>query len=747
MRKLMWFTIGFAAACVMCAYCFAPAGMFLMSFLSMVAFVLALMILRNRGTGRKMLLLGCMIAFLWSGAYNVLYLSDAKKADDLTMDGVIEITDYSSPTDYGISAKGNIQIHDHTYKIKIYSYILEELRPGDIVRGEVKLHYSENIDWASSLSASGIHLVGYMDDDATVTWQHTIPVKYFAQVLRQKILTLVDTIFPAHAVAFARALLLGDTSLLDYETDTALSVSGIRHVVAVSGLHVSMLFGLVLSLVGFRKVLTPAIGLPILLLFAAVAGFTPSVNRACIMQALMILAMVFDQDYDPPTALSFAVLTMLAVNPLSITSVSFQLSVGCMVGIFLFSAKIQSYLNSKLPKLTTKKRSVLNRMRAWVIGSSSITLSTMVTVTPLCAFYFQTVSLVSILTNLLTLWVVTILFCGIIFTCIAAAVWLPMGKLLAWCLSWLIRYILLVARTLAAIPYSAVYTQNSYIKWWLILCYIFLAVFLLSKHRQPLVLAFCVVTGLAASIVAGWLEPRLDNYRMTVLDVGQGQCILVQWDDKNYVIDCGGDYDAGTADLAAQTLLSNGVRQLDGLILTHYDVDHAASAGYLLSRVPADVLYLPVMEGDDEIKNDLRQKYRDRICWVEPGTVMAPEPGTMTIIAAGNMKGKNETGLYILCQLEKCDILITGDADTTDEKELLERICIPDLEILVAGHHGSPYATGMDLLSATTPEIAIISVGEDNRYRHPSQRTLDRLTMFSCHVLRTDLNGTITIRG
>ena len=99
----------------------------------------------------------------------------------------------------------------------------------------------------------------------------------------------------------------------------------------------SILFSLVYTLAGKRRALTAIIGLPVLLLFAAVAGFTPSVVRACIMQALMIFALLLNQEYDPPTALSFAVLTMLACNPLAITSVSLQLSAGCMVGIFLFA--------------------------------------------------------------------------------------------------------------------------------------------------------------------------------------------------------------------------------------------------------------------------------------------------------------------------------------------------------------------------------------------------------------------------
>jgi competence protein ComEC len=147
----------------------------------------------------------------------------------------------------------------------------------------------------------------------------------------------VESAFPADTAAFAKALLLGDSSGLNYELDTAFKLSGIRHIIAVSGLHVSILFSLMYILAGKRKVLTALLGIPVLFLFAAVAGFSPSIVRACVMQVLMIVAMLLDKEYDPPTALSFAVLLMLAVNPSAVTSVSLQLSVGCMMGIFMFS--------------------------------------------------------------------------------------------------------------------------------------------------------------------------------------------------------------------------------------------------------------------------------------------------------------------------------------------------------------------------------------------------------------------------
>ena len=122
--------------------------------------------------------------------------------------------------------------------------------------------------------------------------------------------------------------------------------------------------------------------------------------------------------------------------------------------------------------------------------------------------------------------------------------------------------------------------------------------------------------GLCFALMASWIEPLTDDMRFTVLDVGQGQCILLKNKDRHYMIDCGGDYEEGVADLAAQTLLSQGITELDGMILTHYDKDHAGSAEYLLSRIPAKQLYLPDIAEDSPVREQLVQNYGTKVRWL-----------------------------------------------------------------------------------------------------------------------------------
>ena len=371
----------------------------------------------------------------------------------------------------------------------------------------------------------------------------------------------------------------------------------------------------------------------------------------------------------------------------------------------------------------------------------------MLTTTPLTAFYFGSVSLVSPITNLLCLPMVTIFFCGIIGSCVLGALWMPLGIAAAWVISWGARLILGIAHILAAIPLAAVYTKSIYIVAWLVFCYVLLSVFWISKQKRPAILAFCTAISLCLALLASWVEPLLDDYRVTVLDVGQGQCVLLQSGGRTYMVDCGGSYEDDAADVAAATLLSQGITQLDGLILTHYDADHAGGAVHLLRRVPAKVLVLP--EGEDEkcIEEKLLSNFQGEVIRGNRNLKITWSDSTISIFASEYFGNSNETSLCVLFQEEECDILITGDRGILGETILLHSADIPELDVLIVGHHGSSGSTGEALLEATRPKQAVISVGANNPYRHPSKATLKRLETYGCIVRRTDLEGTIIIRG
>ena len=743
MRVIVWLTLGFGAACAGCGYLLPrvpvwPLGI-LFALLCGGCYLASMRVKTIKQAA--LVFLGCTAGLLWWQIFDNCYLGAAREADGQVRYAVFEIRSFSEQTRHGSCVYGYTELDGKTYYSRIY---MEEeiLQPGDMVEGRFLLRVTAADGTAENpgYAGSSVFLTASARGELRIIKAQSVPLKYLPVLLRQRLLALLDTVFPSDTAAFAKALLIGDRGDLDYETDTALQLSGIKHIVAVSGLHVTILCGTLYMVMGRKRFITPLLGFSVLLLFAAVVGFTPSITRAAVMMGLMLLALLIRREYDPPTALAFSALLMMVCNPMVVQSVSFQLSFGCMVGIFLFSTRLRTWLLSESRLGAAKGNGLLARGKRWFADSLSVTLSAMVFTTPLVAWYFGVVSLVSPLTNLLVLWAVTFCFCGVLGVSILGSIWMPLGKLLAWGISWLMRYVLLVAKGLAALPFAAVYTRSKWIIVWLAFCYVLLLLGIAWKGRRVWLCGMAAVVSLCLAVGCSWTNTMSGAFQMTALDVGQGQCLILQSDGKTFVVDCGGDYAKGIADLASQTLLSRGISRIDGLILTHFDADHSGAAQMLMQRIQTDAVYIPGYEENAFSEMDLARVVRSQ-------TQLSYSDTVITLIPSESGDTGNESSLCVLFQTEKCDILITGDRSWAGEMELLEQIMLPKLEVLVAGHHGAATSTCQALLDATRPETVIVSVGEDNIYGHPAKTLLDRLEAAGCTVLRTDLEGTIDYRG
>lgn len=736
MRAVVFVTAGFASGLGLMLY----LDSWLLRGLGLVILLGLCLVLGDRSALIQRVLIslaGCILGILWLTGYQARYLSVVAPLDGTAAHCVIRAEDYSRETAYGLALDGTLKLNGRSYRVAAYLDGTDGFSPGDTVEGDFRLSLTtdEGENPSSYYPGKGIFLRAYQKGEITRRAGErnlsNLPAR-----LRHHIGLVLDRYLSGDCAAFARALLLGDTSKLSYALDTRLKVTGIRHVAAVSGLHISIFFAIVCTMTFRKRYLTAVFGLPLLLLFAAVAGFTPSVNRACIMCGLMVLAQLFSREYDGPTALAFSALVLLVQNPYVISSVSFQLSVASVAGIFAAAPGIQSYFARFLPKGKSRK----SRFLQAAASGLSVSLSSQVFTLPLCAYYFGAVSLVGILTNLLVLWIIAPIFWGLIVLCLCGSFSPWLAGIVGFLVSVPIRYVLLVVRLLAACPLAAVYTKSPYIVAWLVLVYVVLGLFLLAGKRRPGLYACCCTLGLCAALIAAWWEPLTSDMSFTMLDVGQGQCLLLRSGSQIYVVDCGGDSDTKTADIAAETLLSRGFSHVDGLILTHLDRDHAGAAENFLSRIQTGFVILPNTAETLEVPAGTESVYASQELSI------GGEKGILRIFPPVYAADHNEMSLCVLFDTEKCDILITGDRNGFGERSLLRNAEIPEADILVAGHHGAKNSTCQELLEAVRPEIVCISAGEGNPYGHPAPELLKRLTDFGCAVYRTDQNGTITIR-
>ena len=746
MRKLMWFTMGYAVSCALGTYLLRGGGLLLVGGLAILA-ALGLLRFREHPAVKRILVLalGCALGALAFFGYDWFVLKPVAALDGQTVPVTIRVTGYSWETDYGSAADGITEIGGREYKIRFYLNEETALEPGDRVVLSARLRLTDEGGGAEPTfhRTSGILLLGYQRGVTPEPEESPRRLGDLPALWSERLRQIICDSVPSDTFGFAKALLLGDKGDLSWAQSRDFSLSGISHIVAVSGLHVSILFSFISLVTGKRRFLMLFAGIPVLLFFGAMAGFTASVSRAVIMQLLLLIALAVNREYDPPTALAFACLVLLGQCPLTIAGVGFQLSVASVAGIFLFCPKLVVWLRGWLPG---KGKTLRGRMERWLTASVSVTLSATVLTVPLTAVQFGVVSLVGVVTNLLVLPVVSLIFYGVMAVCAVGCIHSGAAALLARAVRWPIRYVLAVAQGLGSLPLAAVYTVSPYIVIWLVFIYGLLLWLLVSKKKRPALAAGLGALALCISLLLSFLEPLVCGYRVTVLDVGQGQCILLQSEGCTFLVDCGGRRDEEAADIAADFLLSQGIARIDGLILTHYDRDHAGGVAYLARRVDIGRVYLPMTEDADGCLQSVLDAIPEQIP-IESELTIQFGDAQIQIFPARDAGSGNDSCASVLFQREKCDTLITGDLSAAAERQLIADYDLPDLEVLIVGHHGSKYSTCEELLEATAPDAAIISVGAGNSYGHPTEEVLDRLKQAGCAVYRTDLHGTITYRG
>ena len=627
-----------------------------------------------------------------------------------------------------------------------YDFTGTRLAPGDRVRftGRVRTAdklYGEAYDGYYS---RGIYCKITAIEPVTLC-QRGGGLRYLPVKLNRLLAERISGIFPADCTAFMRALLLGDKSLLYEDEALALTMSraGLMHTVAVSGMHVVFLVGLMQFVLGAgrRSALT---GMGLVWAFVLVTGASPSAVRAGVMQSLLLMAPVLRRENDPPTSLSLALALILLNNPYAAASVSLQLSFAAMAGILCFCGRIFDWFAARWKAV---ERRFLPR---YLIGNLSTTLSVLVFTAPLTALYFGYVPLLSIVGNIAALWAVSLCFMGGWIACLASL--LPLlGQGAAWLFAWLARYIFRVAKLISSLPGAVVYTETRGLWLWLAACYgLFILCGLFGRKNWlrfgvpglTAVLSLCLLLRCTA-----WDYTR-GRDTIAVLDVGQGLCVAALAGDSTVLIDCGGINSLDNAgELAGRYLLSRGRSSVDALVLTHFHEDHSNGVPMLMEMLELRQLVVPARTEDlpADILDSAR-RHGVEIAYIDTDSLLSVDEGiTARMYAPAENSRGNESCMAVYLDVGGYQALITGDSPMADELRLLREQDLAGTELLVAGHHGSAYASAPQLLTALGGDTAVISVGF-NSYGHPAEETLERLALCGYNVYRTDRDGTVEIR-
>ena len=752
MRKLATSAFSFAAAILISHYLLPHKWLPIICAAAALASLTGLLFHGHVRVRILITLLSLSVGFLWSWAYIEIYVTPLEQIHGKTTTVTAVVKDYPSETTRGYRIDGAISLDSgRPIGARIYYYRETNIEPGDIIEFSARFLRTDGLDGSErieTLSSRGAFIAGYISGEMTVTGSVN-RLRYFPQRLAENVANMINRLFDEDVSPFIQALLVGKRDRLNSDTalTSVLSASGISHVVAISGMHISFLMGF-LAVIVKNKRLFAFLGIPALLLFMAITGFTPSVTRAGIMQTFLICAPMFRRESDSLTSLSASLFVLLAVNPYSCASVGLQLSFSATLGIILFTSKINAAVTDSMRETGRYKNKAIKAILDFVTSSLATTVGALVFTIPLTAIHFGVVSLISPITNLLTIWAVSLAFPLGIVACVLGYVFFPLGLAVAFPVAYAARYIIFIARTLASIPYSAVYSSNAHIIFWLAYVYIlFVTLPLLRARARQYIYPCCLaVMTLCIILFLSPLVPGASGSFVSVLDVGQGQSIVVSSGDNTAVIDCGSSSGENAGFIAHEFLTNLGRTSVDFLVLTHFHSDHVNGVEFLLSRIKVSALCIPDPE-DSYIADDIIELARRRgtdIIYVTE--TLSVQLGDMEIILYPpvGFGDENERGLSILT-LGSLSALITGDMDSSGERSLLRFAALPDIDLLIVGHHGSRFSTSEELLTAVTPEIAAISVGR-NSYGHPADETLLRLEQYYVTVFRTDQIGHITVR-
>lgn len=753
MRKLATGCGAFAVGVFLAQY-LLPAGWLFPLALALALPGIGLLLFRRRWLLPVVISLCALAAGLYLfGMHRMLTLDIAHELDGQELECSARVLTAPTSGDNWTRAEVALQI-DGRRSLKGILYVtdgsLKTAEPGDMLEGRFLLRAADtrNGERYDTNPARGIYLTVNARGKLRLTEGSAFSLVGLASSLNAKLSERIRAVFPADTAAFFQALMLGDKTEL-YEDDAmhlSLSRAGLMHMVAVSGMHIAFLVGMLRQLMG-RTRRASLLSMLLIWCFVLLTGSSPSAVRAAVMQTIILLAPIVGREDDPPTSLLFALALILLHNPFAAGSVSLQLSFASIAGIELFSDRIRSALMPSLPKALPWK------VRSYLASNIANSLGVLVVTTPLIGLYFGYVSVLSPLSNLFTLWAVPICFGFGYLSCLVSLVFLPAARLMAWALSWLARYILWVANVVSAPGFACLYLCLKWNWLWLGLVYVLFigaAILLKPGWKRAFFPTGLAIFSLFVLLTATRLYYGNAPGYMTAVDVGQGQSLVVFAGEQTVVVDCGNINNLDDAgDVTGSYLCSRGRESIDLLVLTHLHSDHADGVRRLMAYLPVkEILIGPDMEDPNAIMPALREtarQYGTRIDILRADRCESLGAITLELFAPGKTGDINERCLTARIGIEDYELLVTGDIDMAAERELLRGHDLSQTELLIVGHHGSKYASSPELLRELGADTAIISCGY-NSYGHPTPETLERLDEYGYTVYRTDRDGTVEIR-
>lgn len=510
------------------------------------------------------------------------------------------------------------------------------------------------------------------------------------------------------------AFILGKTELISDEVLTSYRENGISHLFALSGLHVSIFSSILLFILKklrFKEILNYVLIFIFLLLFSFITGFSPSILRATLLFFLLGINKVFYLNIRTLDILYLIFIILVIINPFIIYNLSFILS---------FTAAFFLIFSSDLLK-----------GKNYFVSLFKVSLLSYFASLPLSIYYFRYTNLLGTILNL-------------VFVPLVSFVVFPL-TLLTFIISKFYSILNITTNLLESL--SLLFNKFKIIIYFprinLIFVFIYLSILMLYiKFKKKICLYLIIVL-----LIFFKIRPYMDNNTyIYYIDVGQGDSILVVTPhlNKTILIDTGGivsfneNYKSNIVKNKTIPFFRRiGINKVDYLFLTHGDYDHAGEANELLSNFCVKKVF--INKGNI---NNIEKKINNKEVLMLKNFVI----DNIKVNSLNNnvFNNENDNSTVLLFNIYDYKFLFMGDASIKTEEYLLNNYILPNVDILKVGHHGSYTSTSTDFINVIKPKYSVISVGENNIYKHPNKNVLDILD--NTKLFRTDVDGTIEVK-
>jgi len=634
-----------------------------------------------------------------------------------------------------------------------------ELFTGDKIKVSARIYASKDFNnfnspfYARYLKSQGIHNRAFTKSPLLIertAGGNKASVFHAVSVLRQALQKQLERYFPrprpagiSPEGAVLEALLLGDDGRMDPGIVLSLQKTGLYHLFAISGAHIAIVTFLFFSL--FKLIRVPqrisyGVLIACLVFYALLVEGSPSVLRAVIMTLCFLTGKLIWKDVHLINTISLSAFILLAANPFSLFDLGFQLTFAATLSIILFYPRLIR-LFPKLP------------LQASELTVMSITAS--LGVLPILVGDFNRVTFSSLILNYAAVPLVGfVMGAGYVFLPLSFAA--PfLAKPMAFGLRELVRIFSRLSHLLDPVGFISYRIPTP--SWIVVLGYFAFLLLLLTPQRfkgqKPIVFA-----GFAAFFIVLITYPfpsTSPDLKVTVLDVGQGDSILVEFPGRRKMLIDGGGFPEGSFDVGERVvspfLWRKGIKRIDDLVLTHAHPDHLNGLPAVARNFRIGEFWEAESPLDSEAYRALDGALGSRVPRIRVAGGFVRKEGGAVIEALYPPEGgdanprfvENDRSIVLRLTFGGASFLLPGDVGQKAEAEVLA--AVPDIKSLVmkAPHHGSDSSSSAAFLAGVSPEYVVITVGEDNRYGLPAPAVLDRYARTGARVFRTDLDGAV----